>query len=129
MIALGKNLGQRALCALAVAGVAAVTLAPTSSVALPRYDGVWSVAIVTEKGTCDRAYRYPIRITNGRLANAGDAAFTISGQVNLTGSIRVTVSHGSSSANGSGRLDGDLGSGMWSGGACSGTWTAERRGS
>jgi hypothetical protein len=42
--------------------------------ALPNYDGLWSVLIVTEKGDCDRGYRYPIRITHGILNNAGDAA-------------------------------------------------------
>ena len=55
--------------------------AATSSFAVPRYDGLWSVSIVTEKGDCDRGYRYPIRISNGQLANAGDTAFTISGKV------------------------------------------------
>jgi hypothetical protein len=87
------------------------------------------VSIVTEKGTCDRGYRYPIRIENGVLANAGDAGFTITGKVAPTGTITVTVSHGSSSASGSGRLAGSLGEGLWSGGECSGTWTAERRSS
>ena len=31
-----------------------------------RFDGTWSVEIITEAGTCDRAYRYPVRIENGR---------------------------------------------------------------
>ena len=96
---------------------------------MPRYDGVWSVLIVTEKGDCDRGYRYPIRIAHGVLANGGDDAFTITGKVAPTGAITVTVSHGSSSATGSGRLSGNVGEGFWSGGSCSGTWTAERRSS
>jgi hypothetical protein len=87
------------------------------------------VSIVTEKGDCDRAYRYPVRIFKGVLANAGDTAFTISGKVAPTGAITVTVSAGGKSANGAGRLAGDMGGGNWTGGACSGTWTAERRGS
>ena len=32
----------------------------------PNYDGLWSVVIVTEEGACDRAYRYPIRISKAR---------------------------------------------------------------
>ena len=96
---------------------------------MPGYDGLWSVSIVTEKGTCDRGYRYPIRISNGLLANAGDVAVNIAGKVMPTGAITVTVSAAGKSANGTGRLSGNLGEGSWSGGDCSGTWTAERRAS
>jgi hypothetical protein len=39
----------------------------------------------------------------------------------------VMVSAAGKSANGTGRLSGNLGEGSWSGGDCSGTWTAERR--
>ena len=129
---LRDRLGLATVCALAVASVtfaASTTMAAVPRYAVPRYDGVWSVLIVTEKGDCDRGYRYPIRIANGVLANGGDAAFTISGKVAPTGAITVTVSHGSSSATGSGRLFGDVGEGFWRGGSCSGTWSAERRSS
>jgi hypothetical protein len=107
---------------------ASATVATTSTYAMPAYDGLWSVSIITEKGDCDRGYRYPIRIQNGALANAGSVtAITINGKVQPTGAITVVVSAGSKSANGSGRLSGDLGEGHWSGGECSGSWTAERR--
>jgi hypothetical protein len=107
---------------------ASATFATTSTYAVPAYDGLWSVSIVTEKGDCDRGYRYPIRIQNGALANAGNVtAVSINGKVQPTGAITVTVSSGSKSATGSGRLSGDLGEGHWSGGECSGSWTAERR--
>ena len=107
---------------------ASATVATTSSYAVPAYDGLWSVSIITEKGDCDRGYRYPIRIQNGALANAGNVtAITINGKVQPTGAITVIVSAGSKSASGSGRLSGDLGEGHWSGGECSGSWTAERR--
>jgi hypothetical protein len=117
--------------AVAIAGavIAGTIIASTASFAVPRYDGLWSVSIVTEKGDCDRGYRYPVRISNGMLANAGDAVFTITGRVGGTGAITVTVSAGGRSAIGSGRLAGNSGMGSWSGGACSGSWTAERRGS
>jgi hypothetical protein len=106
---------------------ASATIATTSTFAVPAYDGLWSVSIVTEKGTCDRGYRYPIRISNGVLANAGDVAVNIAGKVMPTGAVTVVVSAAGKSANGSGRLSGNLGEGSWSGGDCSGTWTAERR--
>jgi hypothetical protein len=108
---------------------ASATIAATSTYAVPNYDGLWSVSIITEKGDCDRGYRYPIRIQNGALANAGNVKVDIAGKVQPTGAITVTVSAAGKSANGSGRLSGDLGEGRWSGGECSGTWTAERRNS
>lgn len=122
----GRNVMRTILTASAA--MAAVTVVATTSSAVPRYDGLWSVSIVTEKGDCDRGYRYPIRITNGVLANGGEVAFTITGRVTPSGAMTVTVSHGDKSAKGAGRLSGDSGIGSWSTGACSGTWTAERRG-
>jgi len=117
--------GRVALCALIAASAALTT---TTSFAVPRYDGLWSVSIVTETGDCDRGYRYPIRISNGRLVNAGDTNFTITGSVAQTGAITVTVSAAGKSATGSGRLAGNIGGGSWTGGSCAGSWTAERRG-
>lgn len=108
--------------------VAATTLANTGSFAQPPYDGLWSVLVMTQKGDCDPAYRYPIRIANGQLINAGNTAFIITGTVAQTGAISVTVSGGGKSAVGEGRLAADEGGGSWAGGACSGSWTAERRG-
>ena len=117
-----------AAVAIASAIIASAIIASTASFAVPRYDGLWSVSIVTEKGDCDRGYRYPIRISNGTLANAGNTVFTITGRVGGTGAITVTVSGGGRSATGSGRLAGNAGVGSWIGGSCSGSWTAERRG-
>lgn len=119
-------IGRAAAVAVSAAVFAAIVSSPSYGV--PRYDGLWSVSIVTEKGDCDRGYRYPIRISNGTLVNAGDTMFNISGKVGTTGAITVNVSAGGKSANGSGRLTGDSGSGRWSGGTCSGSWSAERRG-
>ena len=114
----------------AITAVAAgAMIASTASFGVPRYDGLWSVSIVTEKGDCDRGYRYPVRISNGTLANAGDTAITITGKVAGRGAITVTVSTGGRSATGSGRLAGKVGMGSWRGGSCSGSWSAERRGS
>ena len=133
MIDLASRIGRRGACALAAAAIFATSgfAAPLDSEdrSAPRYDGMWSVLVVTEKGDCDRGYRYPIRISHGVLANAGDAAFTITGKVTPNGAINVTVSRGSSSASGSGRLAGNSGEGSWTGGQCSGTWSAERRSS
>jgi hypothetical protein len=117
-----------AAIAMASTIMASAILASTASLAVPRYDGLWSVSIVTEKGDCDRGYRYPVRISNGTLANAGDTMFNITGKVVGSGAVTVTVSAGGKSATGSGRLAGNIGVGSWTGGACSGSWSAERRG-
>jgi hypothetical protein len=92
--------GHTAPSVIAAAIMAGAIIASTASFAVPRYDGLWSVSIVTEKGDCDRGYRYPVRISNGTLANGGDTMFTI-----------------------------NIGTGSWSGGSCSGSWSAERRSS
>ena len=91
----------------------------------------WSVLIVTQKGTCDRAYRYPVKIEKGSVGYAGDASFTVSGKVGENGAVTVRVARGSQSANGQGKLGSTDGSGQWVAGSgdCSGTWTAERRSS
>src|SRR5262245_44512019 len=80
--------------------------ATSQATSAPSYDGLWSVVIVTETGTCDRAYRYPIRISKGTLINAGDEAFVVTGKVSVNGSVSVTVSHGEKHATGSGRYPG-----------------------
>ena len=114
------------------AAVAALTLAtllpaPQQAEAVPNYDGLWSVVIVTEQGLCDRAYRAPIRISKGHLANASNGIYTITGKVGKNGAVTVMVSQGDKSATGTGRLSAKSGSGSWSGGPCAGTWQAERR--
>ena len=119
-----------ALTALAILAASAIPAAPAPA-GKPNFDGAWSVLIVTEKGTCDRAYRYPVKIDNGTVGYAGDASFTVSGRVQPTGDVTVRVARGNQSANGSGRLSPTGGTGMWTAatGECSGTWTAERRSS
>jgi hypothetical protein len=124
----GRTAPGAATTIMASTIVAGTIIASSASFAVPRYDGLWSVSIVTEKGDCDRGYRYPIRISNGTLANAGGTMFTITGKVAGTGAVTVTVNAAGRSATGSGRLAGNIGTGSWSGGACSGSWTAERRG-
>ena len=95
------------------------------------FDGTWSVLIVTQKGTCDRAYRYPVKIDNGSVGYAGDASFTVSGKVGENGAVTVRVARGSQSANGQGKLSSTEGSGQWTAGSgdCAGNWTAELRSS
>jgi hypothetical protein len=123
----------RMILPLAAFALLATTVVPVGSAPMATtkaaFDGGWSVLIVTEKGTCDRAYRYPVKIQNGAVGYAGTASFTVSGKVGDNGAVTVTVARGNQSATGTGTLSGRDGSGRWTAasGECSGTWTAERR--
>jgi hypothetical protein len=110
------------------AALVAATVFASPAVATPRYDGVWSVALVTTRGDCMASYRYPIQITNGVVANGGALAIDVRGKVAANGAVVVLVSHGDTHATGAGRLSSTLGSGSWHGAGCAGSWTAERRG-
>jgi len=95
------------------------------------FDGLWSVTIMTIYGNCDRSYRYPLVVQNGRVLKADtDSSYQVAGAVAHNGAIRVTVSGGGQTASGYGRLAHNRGAGVWrtSAGDCSGRWSAERRG-
>jgi hypothetical protein len=119
----------RGLLVLATLAAAATLPALRSAEAVPGYDGIWSVVIITKEGICDPSYRYPIRISNGHVGNAGTATVSITGKVGKNGAVTVNVSTGDKTATGTGRLAATSGGGSWSGGngACSGVWQAERR--
>ena len=127
-----KTTAASAFAALAILAASAVPASPAPIAAAKHsFDGTWSVLIVTEQGTCDRAYRYPVRISNGSVGYAGEASFNVSGSVGANGAVIVTVSRGSQSAKGTGRMSAADGAGTWTAGSgeCSGTWSAERRAS
>lgn len=114
--------------------LAVVCAASSASTATARtvFDGSWSVLIVTERGSCDRAYRYGVQIVDGKVIYDGGGPINLSGRVTQNGTVQVTVSSGGSRAEGSGRLSRNVGRGNWRGrsstDACSGYWEAERRG-
>jgi hypothetical protein len=96
------------------------------------YDGDWSVLIVTNSGACGPTYRYGVQIADGTVTYDGGGMITMQGRVTPSGTVRVIVRAGSQWADGSGRLTKIRGGGVWKGqsmgGACTGTWVAERRG-
>jgi hypothetical protein len=95
------------------------------------FDGRWSVLIITDKGECDRAYRYEVSVKSGRVSYVGDAAVDFAGHVSGAGVVKVSVGKGSQRADGVGKLSAQAGRGTWHGrsssGACAGHWEAERR--
>lgn len=112
------------LGASAVVGIVDVAAART------RFDGVWSVSVVTERGNCDRGVRYPIAIVNGVVERAsGDQSVSVAGRVATSGAVSVSVRRGDQLAHGSGRLSTSAGGGRWVSptSGCAGYWTAQRR--
>jgi hypothetical protein len=121
---------------VSILGVLATTLsaaarAPQARPAQTSFDGRWSVVIITDAGTCDRAYRYGLRIAGGRIYYSGEAGVVLSGQVDARGNVVVSLRYGGSTAQGSGTLTESDGEGRWQGASatsrCSGRWEAERR--
>ena len=114
-------------------GAAAVTgslLAAPALAQTNRFDGTWSVEVVTQQGNCDRAYRYSVIIQNGQARYGGPEQFNVSGRVQASGAVSANISRGQDRANVTGRLSGNRGAGTWStsgGRTCSGQWNAEKR--
>ena len=101
------------LCRATVAAVLGLGIVAASAPvqATGNFDGRWSVVVVTTKGECDRAYRYPNDIRGQDLINAGNASFDISGKVAVDGAVAVKIMYGDKSASGSGRLSATSGQG------------------
>src|SRR2546421_7294090 len=115
-----NQITSAAFAALAMLAASALPASPAPIGATKQnFDGTWSVLIITEKGTCDRGYRYPVRIVNGTVQYAGEASFDVSGRVAANGAVTVSVSKGGMVANGSGRLSDTPRSGSWKAGECS----------
>lgn len=96
-----------------------------------RYDGNWSVLVLTEKGECNRVYRFPIIIEGGQARYGGPEGVAVTGTVASSGAVRGSIGASGASVNVSGRLAGAAGTGTWTSGgstACSGRWEAEKRG-
>jgi hypothetical protein len=91
-------------------------------------NGTWSVELVTESGLCNARYTYALAIREGQvqLVSGGGGAH-VSGHVGADGSVGLTVSNGSASGTGTGRLQAGNGAGTWKvASLCSGRWTARR---
>lgn len=124
-----RCISTRAILAASTLAFALAGPLPANSAAT--HDGNWSVLIITEKGDCDRAYRYGVNVTNGHVHYRGEASVNMSGTVASNGAVRVSIRLGDKGASGTGRLSAHGGSGTWhgvgSGKSCAGRWEAERR--
>ena len=116
---------------LVVLGLCLILPTSIGARATAAHDGNGSVLIVTEKGGCDRGYRYNVNINNGHVSYQGDASVDLSGTVGPSGLVKVNIKLGDKGANGTGQLSAHSGTGTWRGigsnGTCAGHWEAERR--
>lgn len=110
---------------LASAFAAAVFAAPAR--ADQTYDGTWQVTILTEQGTCGKAFSYPLAVKEGAVSSMGYFAAKTAGTVERSGLVKVSISFGDKNAQGTGKLTGDAGVGTWKGSDCSGRWKASRK--
>lgn len=121
----------RAMAAAAISAAIGTGLAGPAGAVTPKYDGTWSVLVITESGTCDRGYRYKVRVEKGKVHYEGEAGIDVSGEVGTDGKLKVSIRRGDQGANGTGQLSAESGSGQWEGQSatdkCSGRWQAERR--
>ena len=113
--------------ALAVVGSAA----PAQASLPNKHDGRWSIEVITEKGDCDRAYRYSVLVENGEARYGGSEPIKVTGKVASSGAVQGSIVYGDNRANVVGKLSEGSGSGRWTwtgSRSCSGNWNAERRG-
>jgi hypothetical protein len=118
------------LLAPAVIGVAAIGAANAQDRPAPgqSHDGVYVIAITTQQGSCEKAYRWMISVSGGRVRSAGDAPLVASGEIDQRGVVALAFEGYGQHATAKGRLAGREGSGTWSSPTmqCSGSWQAKR---
>ena len=116
---------------LSAAGALPAGAARGEAQAPDRFDGTWSVEITTDSGSCDRSYRYPVRIERGQARFVG-LPLAIQGGVARNGALKGSIAAGASTASVVGRLNTNgSGTGTWVATGsleCRGRWSAERQG-
>jgi len=101
---------------------------PRQALAGSRFDGIWNLTFLTQRGACDPTYNFTVDVLNGNITHPN--ILTFKGRVAQSGAVRASVRVGQRYASGSGRLSGVSGQGVWSGHSgeslCTGAWTARR---
>lgn len=92
-------------------------------------DGLWSVQLVTEAGSCDATYTASVAVQNGTVRPLQSSGATVSGQVGPNGDVNLDIRKSIAQAAASGRLNEKSGSGTWRLAmlGCHGRWTASKR--
>lgn len=116
--------------------IAALALAigcamPVPATAQVGFGGQWSVSATVDEGGCIGPYRYPIVVRDGVVDDASGSGADAFGRVADDGTLIGSIRSGLASIAVEGRLRSSTGSGRWNLGgpvACSGRWTANKRG-
>ena len=107
-----------ALCASVLTGAISPALAQTP------YDGLWTVTIVTNSGSCEPTASSTLTVTDGKISAPGS---DVTGSVGHEGLVKVSIN----GAYANGQITGNTGSGKWNGASagipCSGRWQASRQ--
>ena len=107
-----------ALCASALTGAISPALAQSP------YDGLWTVTIVTNSGSCEPTASSTLTVTDGKISAPGT---DVTGSVGHEGLVKVSIN----GAYANGQITGNTGSGKWNGASagipCSGRWQASRQ--
>ena len=89
------------------------------------YDGLWTVTIVTNSGSCEPTASSTLTVTDGKISAPGT---DVTGSVGHEGLVKVSIN----GAYANGQITGNTGSGKWNGASagipCSGRWHAARQG-
>lgn len=120
----------RPLAGLALAAVFVTsTLADAAPSLRGPFDGRWSVEVITESGTCDRAFRWSLGVGGGRVTDIGGNIAKAAGGIDRGGRVSVTLTNNSGVLTARGAASGNWGQGTWVAPSrqCSGRWRAERR--
>jgi hypothetical protein len=103
-----------------------VALSATALADTAKFDGAWSVSLVSSGGLCGSGASSTLTVQNGSVR--GGSGVSVSGQVGPGGSVSLALQKSGVQGSATGSLSGSSGSGSWSVSSlgCSGRWTARR---
>jgi hypothetical protein len=123
---------SRLFAAVLTGGAASMNAAnvPVASAATQNPDGIYAVDISTRQGDCDKAYRWMISVSDGRVNSVGATPMAASGQISGSGTVNLAFRRFGQVAMVTGRFASGYGSGTWSSPTmqCAGSWRAVRQG-
>lgn len=96
-----------------------------------RYDGVYSVKIMTQAGAgpCEKVYQGSVTVANGRITEISDPQASATGLIEDDGTVSLSFRENGQIAHVGGHISGRYGSGAWSSptAECGGVWHSERQ--
>jgi hypothetical protein len=112
--------------------ISVMCVAAQVAMAQAPHDGSWAIEIITERGACERLYRYYVEVEGQAVrlrSMTGETSQATTGLVRPDGSIKATLGQTEDPVNVSGRLAATSGTGIWSAPArqCTGRWSAHKR--